>query len=139
MTEDKKNRLKNIKENTKKQKSKILMFLHRIKMSGKTLKFGDVEVNKKEFHASKQLFALNLVDKDKIVISDKFKYSENCSKYFNDYKDDIIRPLCIVLSQMSRYIKYFDNSGKNMSFLFKIEHDTILGKYNYIWNKLKRH
>ena len=51
----KKNRLKNIKENTKKQKSKILMFLHRIKMSGKTLKFGDVEVNKKEFHASKQL------------------------------------------------------------------------------------
>ena len=115
------------------------MFLHRIKMSGKTLKFGDVELNKKEFHASKQFIALNLIDKNKIVISDKFKYSYDCSKYFNGYKDDIIKPLCIVLSQMSRYIKYFNNSGKNMSFLFKIEHDTVLAKYNHIWSKLKRH
>ena len=31
-------------------------------MSEKTLKFGDVEVNKKEFHASKQPIALNLVE-----------------------------------------------------------------------------
>ena len=30
-------------------------------MSEQTLKFGDVEVNKKEFHASKQEIALNLV------------------------------------------------------------------------------
>ena len=76
MTEDKKNRLKNIKENTKKQKSKILMFLHRIKMSGKTLKFGDVEVNKKEFHASIKCIPLNLVDTNQVVISDKFKHSD---------------------------------------------------------------
>ena len=33
-------------------------------MSEKTLKFGDVEVNKKEFHASKQPVALDLVDID---------------------------------------------------------------------------
>ena len=31
-------------------------------MSEKTLKFGNVEVNKKEFHASKKPIALNLVD-----------------------------------------------------------------------------
>ena len=42
-------------------------------MSEKALKFGDVEVNKKEFHASKQPIALNLVDTDKIVISDIYK------------------------------------------------------------------
>ena len=43
-------------------------------MSEKTLKFGDVEVNKKKFHVSKQAIALNLVDIDKIVISDKCKH-----------------------------------------------------------------
>ena len=41
-------------------------------MSEQTLKFGDIVVNKKEFHASKQGIALSLVDADKIVVSDKF-------------------------------------------------------------------
>ena len=54
-----------------------------------------------------------LVDADEIVISDKFKHSDNGSKYFIDYKEDyIIRPLCFVLPQMSGYIKYFDFGGK---------------------------
>ena len=83
-------------------------------MSEKTLQFGDVEVNKKEFHASKQPIVLNLVDINQIVISDKFKHNGKCSKYFISYKDDIIRPLCIALPQMSGYIKYFNNGGKNI-------------------------
>ena len=37
-------------------------------MGTKTLKFNDVEVNKKEFHASKQPIALNLVDLNQIII-----------------------------------------------------------------------
>ena len=37
---------------------------------------------------------------------------------------------------MSGYIKYFDNSGKNMS--FKIEHNNALLKYNEIWKKIKK-
>ena len=32
------------------------------------------------------------------------------------------------------YIKYFENSGKNMSFVIK--HD-VLDKYNEIWDKIK--
>ena len=68
-------------------------------MSKKTLKSDNVIVNKKEFHASKQAIALNLLDTDKIVISDRFRNSDNGSKYFIDYKeDDIIRPLCNILS-----------------------------------------
>ena len=46
-------------------------------------------------------------------------------KYFIDYlhdDDDVIRPLCIMLPQMSGYIEYFDNSGKNMP--FKIEDES---------------
>ena len=29
--------------------------------------------------------------------------------------------LCITLPQMSGYIKYFENAGKNMSFLIKVD------------------
>ena len=60
--------------------------------------------------------ALNLVDTNKIVIFDKFKYSYDGSKYFIGYlhDDDVIRRLCIILPQMSGYIKYFDDGGKHV-------------------------
>ena len=45
-------------------------------------------------------------------------------------------PLCIVLPQMSGWIKYFENGRKNMS--FKIEDDSVSLKYNEIWNKIKK-
>ena len=37
---------------------------------------------------------------------------------------------------MSGYIKYFDNGGKNMSFL--IEDEDVYLKYTEIWNKIKK-
>ena len=46
-------------------------------MSEQTLKFGDIVFNKKEFHASKQAIALNLVNTNKIVVFDKFKHSDD--------------------------------------------------------------
>ena len=94
-------------------------------MSEQTLKFGDIVVDKKEFHASKQTIGVNLVDTSRIVVSDKLKHSGNGSKYFIGYlhDDDVITPLLIVLFQMSRYIRSFDNSGKNMS--FKIEDEGL--------------
>ena len=52
-------------------------------------------------------------------MSDKFKYSGNGSKYFIGYLDDdknIIRPFCIILPQMSGYIKYFNDGGKKYGF-----------------------
>ena len=36
---------------------------------------------------------------------------------------------------MSGYIKYFENSGKNMDFMVK--DDNVLDKYNKIWDKIK--
>ena len=47
-------------------------------MSEHTLKFGDIVANKKEFRDSKQAIALNLVNTNKIVVSDKFKHSDDC-------------------------------------------------------------
>ena len=106
-------------------------------MSEKILKLGDVEVNKNEYRASKQPIALNLVNINQIVVSDKFKRSGKCFKYFIGYKDnDIIRPLYIVLPQMKECIKYFDNGGKNMS--FKIGGNSVMIKYNDIWNIVKK-
>ena len=43
--------------------------------------------------------------------------------------------LCIILLQMTGYIKHFDNGSKNMSFMIK--DDSVLDKYNEIWNKIK--
>ena len=36
---------------------------------------------------------------------------------------------------MTVYIKYFENGGKNMSFVIK--DDDVLDKYNEIWDKIK--
>ena len=49
-------------------------------MSKKTLKFDNIEVNKKEFLAPKQPIALNLVNVNQIVVSDKFEHSDKSFK-----------------------------------------------------------
>ena len=51
-------------------------------MSKQTLKFGDIVVDKREFHASKQAIALNLVESSRMLVSDKFKHSEVGFKHF---------------------------------------------------------
>ena len=62
----------------------------------KTIKFDNTEVNKKEFHKSKQPIDLNLVNLYQILISDKFKHSDDGFKDFIAYTDDIVKPLCII-------------------------------------------
>ena len=105
-------------------------------MSEKTLKFNNIRLNKKEFHKSKQPIDLNLINIDQIVVFDKFKHSDDGFKYFIGYKEgEIVKPLCIILPQMSGYIKYFENGGKNMSFMVK--DGNVLGKYNKILDKIK--
>ena len=76
-------------------------------MSEQTLKFGENVVNKKDFHSSKQAITSNSVDSSKILVSDKFKLSDNSCRFFIGYSvGGVIRPLCIILPQMSGYIKY---------------------------------
>ena len=112
------------------------MSVGNIIMGEKTLKFNNIKVNKKEFHKSKQAIDLDSVDTDKIVVSDKFKHSEEGYKYFIGYQEgEIVKPLCIILPQMNGYIKYFENGGKNMSFMIK--DNNVLNKCNKIWNVIK--
>ena len=79
-------------------------------MSKRTLKFNDIVLNKKGYYASKKATPLNLVNANNITISYRVKHGDEGYKYFIGYThDDIIRPLCVILPQMSRYIKYFEN------------------------------
>ena len=106
-------------------------------MSEKTLKFDNIRINKKEFHKSKQPIDLMSVNVDQIVISDKFKHSDEDFKYFIGYQDnEIVKPLCFILPQMIEYTKYFENVGENMSFMIK--DDNVSDKYNKIWDQIKK-
>ena len=71
-------------------------------MSSKKIKFGDKEVNKKEFYSSKQAISLDSVDLSKIVVSNKWKINDTTYKYLCGYLNNgIIQPLCIILPQMN--------------------------------------
>ena len=71
-------------------------------MSSRKIKFGDKEVNKKEFYSSKQAILLDSVDLIKMVVSNKWKINDTTYKYLCGYlNNDIIQPLCVILPQMS--------------------------------------
>ena len=88
-------------------------------MNEQTLNFVNIEVNKKEFHASKQAIGLNLVGTNRIVISHKFNHSDNGFKFFISYKDDNIVGLLCIMSLI-------------------IKDDGVLVEYNEIWNKIQK-
>ena len=104
-------------------------------MGAEILKFNNIILNKKTFHKLKEPIDLFSVSIDQIVVSDKFKHNNERFKCFIGYQDGIIKPLCIILPQMSGYIKYFENGGKNMSFLIK--DDEVWDKYDKIWDVIK--
>ena len=100
-------------------------------MSLRNIKFGDKEVYKTKFYSSKQAILLDSVDLNKIVVSKKWKINDTTYKYICGYSNnDTIQPLCVILPQMNEYIKYFDDGGKNMSFVTNDE--EIYEKYNEI-------
>ena len=74
------------------------------------------------------------IDINKILVSNKFSFGKRNFKYSIGYKDAIkIRPLCILLPNMTAYRKDFVKA-KCMSFLIKNE--NLLEKYNLIWKKV---
>ena len=106
-------------------------------MSSRKIKFGDKEVDKKEFYSSKQAISLDSVDLNKIVVSDKWKINDTTYKYLWGYlNNDTIQPLCVILPQMNGNIKYFDDGGKNMSFV--TDDEEIYEKYNEIWEVVRK-
>ena len=91
---------------------------------------------------------LDSVDLSKIVVSSRWKLNDRTYKYFCGYLNNdttgsssserIIKPLCVILPQMNEYIKYFDyfdDGGKNMSFV--TDDEKVYEKYDEIWNVVK--
>ena len=76
---------------------------------------------KKGFISAKQFISLDSVDISQIIVSNKWKINDTTSKFFIGYlNEDIIRSLCIILLQMSGFIKYFEDGAKNMSFMTEV-------------------
>ena len=107
-----------------------------IKVILRKIKFGNKEVNKKEFYSSKQAISLDSVDLNKIVVSKKWKINDTTYKHICGYlNNDTIQPLRVILPQMDGYIKHFDDGGKNMSFI--TDDEKIYEKYNEIWEVIR--
>ena len=106
-------------------------------MSSSKIKFGDKEVDKKQFYSSKQAISLDSVDLSKIVVSNKWIINDTTYKYLCGYlNNDVIQPLCVIFLQMNGYIKYFDDSGKIMSFV--TDDEEVYKMYNEIWEVVRK-
>ena len=95
-----------------------------------------IKKKKKKFYSFKEAILLDSADLSKIVVSSRWKLNDTTYKYFCGYlNNDVIKSLCVILPQMSGYIKYFDNGGKNISFV--TDDKEVYEKYDEIWNVVK--
>ena len=62
--------------------------------------------------------------------------TKNSLKYFIGYNDnDVIRPLCVRLPQMTGYDRTFN---ENATISFKASNKQLLKNYNKIWEKVEK-
>ena len=104
-------------------------------MSGKNINFDDKKIKKSTFYKNKAINNTEDIDVTNILVSKKEPYGKkNSLKYFIRYNDnDIIRPLCIRLPQMTGYARKFDENA-TMSFIVKDK--RLLKKYTKIWETI---
>ena len=89
-------------------------------MSGKNINFNDQKIKTSTFYKNKKMNKMEDTDVNNILVSKKESYGKkNSLKYFIGYNDDdIIRPLCIRLPQMTGYVRKF-NENTVMSLIVK--------------------
>ena len=104
-------------------------------MSANNINIDHKKLKKTEFYKNKKVFQIDHIDVNKILVSKKEPYGKNNSLiYFIGYNDnDVIRPLCLRLPQMTDYAKNFN---KNATMYFRVNNKQLLKNYNKIWEKL---
>ena len=107
-------------------------------MSGKNIYFGDKKIKKASFTKKKKkknAAKIDGIDVNKILVFQEEPYATKDSfKYFIWYNDDdVIRPLCIKLPQITGYIRKFDD---NTTMSFRVSNKQLLKKYNQTWKKV---
>ena len=72
------------------------------------------KIKKSDFYKNKNVTKIDDIDVNKILVYKEEPYStENSLKYFIGYNDnDVIRPLCMNLSQMVSYVRKFEGNTK---------------------------
>ena len=92
---------------------------------------------KSEFYKNKKVTKIVDTDVTKILVSKEEPYeAKNSFKYFIGYNgNDVIRPLCIKLPQMTGYVRKFEG---NTTMSFKIGDKQLLKKYNQIWKRVEK-
>ena len=80
-------------------------------MSGKNINFNDKKIKKSTFYKNKRIYSTDDINVN-ILVSEEEPYgNKNLFKYFIGYNDnDIIKPLCIKLSQMTGYARKFNEN-----------------------------
>ena len=103
----------------------------------KDVNFSDNKIKKSGFYKNKRVIKIDGIDTNKILVSKEEPYgTKNSFKYFIGYNDnDVIRPLCIKLPQMTGYVKKFEG---NKIMPFKISDKQLLKKYNQIWKRVEK-
>ena len=79
-------------------------------MSGKNVNFDNKKIKKRDFYNYKKVAKIDGIDVNKILVPKGEPYgTKNSFKYFIGYNDnDVIRPLCINLLQMTSYVRKFE-------------------------------
>ena len=91
-------------------------------MSGNSINFDNKKIKKSDFYNNKNKNTGD-IDVNSILISKKEQYDKyNSCKYFIVYNDnDVIRPLCLKLSQMAGYINKFDEDKNKITCLLRLK------------------
>ena len=106
-------------------------------MSEKNISFNDKKIQKSEFYRNKKVTSIEDIDVNKILVSEKEPYgTKNSIKYFIGYNEnDVIRPLCVRLPQMTGYARKFD---ENATMSFRANNKQLSKYYNKIWGKVEK-
>ena len=105
-------------------------------MSGKNINFNDKKIKSSNFYKNKKINNIEDINVNNILVSKKEPYgTKNSLKYFIGYIDnDIIRPLCITLPQMTGYVRKFD---ENATLSFIVKDKKLLKSYTKIWETIE--
>ena len=106
-------------------------------MSRKNINFGDKKIKKSDFYENKKVTKIEDIEVNKILVPKKEPYgTKNSFRYFIGYNNnDVIRPLCIKLPQMTSYVRKFEG---NTTMSIKISNKQLLKRYNQIWKRVEK-
>ena len=108
-----------------------------IRMNGKNINFGDKKNNKKWLLQIKRKVTSIDVDANKILVFKNEPYGTKkalkCVIGYNN--NDVIRPLCLRLPQITGYAKKFN---ENATMSFRVNNKQLLKNYKKIWEKVKK-